>query len=302
MRGFFDKPFEEQVEEIIKTGDLKLLQALIGTRSLIGLSLYCSSFFLTRTVIAQAKYQAYSALFNVLTEYQSPRKEIFVDNIKRDIEKQISGNEDRLRQKALLPSSSSNLKSLTNSSCSDLESYVQETDVSSLCTFNLEKVIEIYQNYISRKEVKELERVLLNAKEVEDKYSYIERQKTELQYDSKREKAFNIEEDTKPLLLKIKDKSFFDHWYEQLLCEVLYEAKRNKKHILHGEIEEKNHPNIEVEIGSAKKKLGSSFNKEAMRRVINKLVEDYVKVLPDSLEVKKSLLSEMKCVDISDCR
>lgn len=121
MQSFFDKPFTEQVEEIIKTGDLKLLQALIGTRAPIGLSLYCSSFFLTRTVIAQAKYQAYSALLNVLTEYQKAEKEIFVDNIKRDIERQISGNEDRLRQKALLPSSSNNLKSLTNNSCSDLK-------------------------------------------------------------------------------------------------------------------------------------------------------------------------------------
>lgn len=95
MQSFFDKPFEEQVEEIIKTGDLKLLQALIGTRSLIGLSLYCSSFFLTRTVIAQAKYQAYNALLNVLTEYRKPEKEIFVDNIKRDIERQIRENEVR---------------------------------------------------------------------------------------------------------------------------------------------------------------------------------------------------------------
>ncbi|BDG76564.1 MULTISPECIES: hypothetical protein [Wolbachia] len=171
MQSFFDKPFEEQVEEIIKTGDLKLLQALIGTRSLIGLSLYCSSFFLTRTVIAQAKYQAYNALLNVLTEYRKPEKEIFVDNIKRDIERQIRENEVRLREKALLPSSSSNLKSLTNNSDSDLESYVQKTDVSNLCTFDLPKVIEIYHNYISREEVKELERVLLKAKEVEDKFS-----------------------------------------------------------------------------------------------------------------------------------
>ncbi|WP_264687679.1 hypothetical protein [Wolbachia endosymbiont (group B) of Erynnis tages] len=51
MQSFFDKPFEEQVEEIIKTGDLKLLQALIGTRSLIGLSLYCSSFFLLERLL-----------------------------------------------------------------------------------------------------------------------------------------------------------------------------------------------------------------------------------------------------------
>nr|QXF95189.1 hypothetical protein WOSOC_0051 [Wolbachia phage WO] len=218
MPSFFDKPFTEQVEEIIKTGDLKLLQALIGTRAPIGLSLYCSSFFLTRTVIAQAKYQAYSALLNVLTEYQKAEKEIFVDNIKRDIERQISGNEDRLRQKALLPSSSNNLKSLTNNSCSDLESYVQETDVSSLCTFNLQKVIEIYHNYISREEVKNLEKVLLKAKEMEDRYSYIESQKTNLQYNSKREKARNTVKDNEPLLLKIKDKTFFDSWYTKSYC------------------------------------------------------------------------------------
>ncbi|WP_264687680.1 hypothetical protein [Wolbachia endosymbiont (group B) of Erynnis tages] len=238
----------------------------------------------------------------MLTEYRKPEKEIFVDNIKRDIERQIRENEVRLREKALLPSSSSNLKSLTNNSDSDLESYVQKTDVSNLCTFDLPKVIEIYHNYISREEVKELERVLLKAKEVEDKYSYIERQKTELPYDSKRRKAFKVVEDNKPLLLKIKDKSFFDNWYEQLLCEVLYEAKRNKKHILHKEIVKRGSPYTEDEISGAKSELGSSFNKEAMRRVINKLVEDYLKILPDSLGVKESLLSNMECVDVSDYR
>ncbi len=133
-------------------------------------------------------------------------------------------------------------------------------------------------------------------------YSYIERQKTELPYDSKRRKAFKVVEDNKPLLLKIKDKSFFDNWYEQLLCEVLYEAKRNKKHILHKEIVKRGSPYTEDEISGAKSELGSSFNKEAMRRVINKLVEDYLKILPDSLGVKESLLSNMECVDVSDYR
>ncbi|WP_265024300.1 hypothetical protein [Wolbachia endosymbiont (group A) of Epagoge grotiana] len=302
MPSFFDKPFAEQVEEIMRTGDLKLLQALIGTRAPIGLSLYCSSFFLTRTVIAQAKYQAYSALLNVLTEYQKAEKEIFVDNIKRDIERQISGNEDRLRQKALLPSSSNNLKSLTNNSCSDLESYVQETDVSSLCTFNLQKVIEIYHNYISREEIKNLEKVILKGKEMEDRYSYIESQKTNLQYNSKREKARNTVKDNEPLLLKIKDKTFFDSWYKKLLYEVLCEAEMNKKHILHEEIVKSSSPYMKDKINSAKSKLGTSFNKEAVRRVINKLVNDYIKILPTSFGVKESLLSYMKCVDIDDYR
>ncbi|MGL9725833.1 MAG: hypothetical protein ACR5KV_06125 [Wolbachia sp.] len=133
--------------------------------------------FFTRISIAQAKYQAYSALLNVLTEYQKPEKEIFIESIKRDIKEQISKNEDRLRQKALLPSSSNNLKSLTSGSCFDLESYSQKTDISSLCTFNLQRVIEIYHNYISREEVKNLEDVLLKAERMEDKYSYIEKKK-----------------------------------------------------------------------------------------------------------------------------
>ncbi|WP_265023378.1 hypothetical protein [Wolbachia endosymbiont (group A) of Epistrophe grossularia] len=49
-------------------------------------------------------------------------------------------------------------------------------------------------------------------------------------------------------------------------------------------------------------KLGTSFNKEAVRRVKNKLVEDYLKILPTSFGVKESLLSYMKCVDIDDYR
>ncbi|WP_265023379.1 hypothetical protein [Wolbachia endosymbiont (group A) of Epistrophe grossularia] len=261
MPSFFDKPFEEQVEEIMKmkTVDLKLLQALIGTRAPIGLSLYCSSFFLTRTVIAQAKFQAYSALLNVLTEYQKPEKEIFVDSIKKDIGEQISGNEDRLRQNVFLPSSSSNLKSLTSHSCSDLESYVQETDISSLCTFSVRKIVEIYHNYISREEVKNLEDVLLKAKEVEDKYSYLETQKTNLQYNSKKTKACNTVKDNKPLLLKIKDKTFFDNWYEQLLYEVLCEAERDKKHILHEEIVDRSSPYTKEKTRSARSKQARYF-------------------------------------------
>jgi hypothetical protein len=39
-----------------------------------------------------------------------------------------------------------------------------------------------------------------------------------------------------------------------------------------------------------------------MRRVINKLVEDYLRVSSTSLGVKESLLSEMKCVEIDDYR
>ncbi|WP_341811583.1 hypothetical protein [Wolbachia endosymbiont (group A) of Oxytorus armatus] len=199
-----------------------------------------------------------------------------------------------------MPSSSNNLKSLTNNSCSDLESYVQETDVSSLCTFNLQKVIEIYHNYISREEVKNLEKVLLKAKEMEDRYSYIESQKTNLQYNSKREKARNTVKDNEPLLLKIKDKTFFDSWYIKLLYEVLCEAEMNKKHILHEEIVKSSSPYMKDKINSAKSKLGTSFNKEAVRRVINKLVNDYLKILPTSFGVKESLLSYMKCVDIDD--
>ncbi|MGL5029395.1 MAG: hypothetical protein ACRC6C_04870 [Wolbachia pipientis] len=304
MLSFFDKPFEEQVEEIMKMekAGLKLLQALIGTRAPIGLSLYCSSFFLTRIVVSQAKHQAYSTLLNILTEYQKPEKEIFVDNIKKDIEGQISGNKDRLRQKVLLPSLSNNLKSLASSGFSDLESYAQETDISSLCTFNPQRVIEIYHNYISREEVKNLEDVLLKAKEMEDKYSYLETRKTRLGYNKKREEANHIIDRNKPLLFAIKDKTFFDSWYEQLLYEVLCEAERDKKHILHGEIVDRSSPYTKDKINSAKSKLGTSFNKKAVGRVINKLVEDYLKILPTSLGVKESLLSYMRCIDIDDYR
>ncbi|WP_265023343.1 MULTISPECIES: hypothetical protein [unclassified Wolbachia] len=59
---------------------------------------------------------------------------------------------------------------------------------------------------------------------------------------------------------------------------------------------------MEGKINSAKSKLGTSFNKEAVRRVINKLVNDYLKILPTSFGVKESLLSYMKCVDIDDYR
>lgn len=55
MLGFFDRPFEEQVEEIIKTGDLKLLQAFIGIRNPVGLLQYYSSFITTKVNIMNTR-------------------------------------------------------------------------------------------------------------------------------------------------------------------------------------------------------------------------------------------------------
>ncbi|MGL9725834.1 MAG: hypothetical protein ACR5KV_06130 [Wolbachia sp.] len=80
--------------------------------------------------------------------------------------------------------------------------------------------------------------------------------------------------------------------------KVLCEAERNKKHILHGEIVK----HSSDETGIARRKLGMSFNKGAMRRVKNKLVNDYLKILPNSLRVKESLLSYMEPTDIDDDR
>ncbi|GFR13483.1 uncharacterized protein TNCT_653261 [Trichonephila clavata] len=137
---------------------------------------------------------------------------------------------------------------------------------------------------------------------MEDKYSYLETQKTRLGYNKKREEANRIIDRNKPLLFTIKDKTFFDSWYEQLLYEVLCEAERDKKHILHGEIVERSSLYTEDKINSVKSKLGTSFNKEAVRRVINKLVEDYLKILPTSLGVEESLLSYMRCIDIDGYR
>ncbi|WP_333023664.1 hypothetical protein [Wolbachia endosymbiont of Pentidionis agamae] len=297
MPSFFDKPFEEQVKGIIKAGDLKLLQALIGTRSLIGLSMYCSSFFFTKTVIAQAKYQSYSALLNVLTEYKKSENEIFVDRIKNTIGEEVTGNEGRLRQNILLPLSSNKLKSLTNNNYSDpqsdLKKYIRETDLSSLCTFNTQRVIGIYHNYISNKERRELENVLLEARESEDKYVYIEKAKEEyLKYNDKIRDANGIIKHNELSLIKIKNQTFFDEWYEELLQKVVNEARESKKHLLYKE--------IAGDGSNVVSKLGTSFNKEIMRRVINELLDNYIKTLADDIGVKSELLSLMRCVDIDD--
>ncbi|WCR53889.1 MAG: hypothetical protein PG981_000911 [Wolbachia endosymbiont of Ctenocephalides orientis wCori] len=55
MPNFFTKSFKEQVESIIRTGDLKLLQAYIGVRNPIGLLQYYSSFLATKVNIMYAK-------------------------------------------------------------------------------------------------------------------------------------------------------------------------------------------------------------------------------------------------------
>lgn len=254
--------------------------------------MYCASFVLTRAATAQAEYQAYSAMLNVLTEYRKLEKKIFVDNIKENINAQIKGNEDRLRQNVFLPPSSSDLKSLTSSNCSDLVVYAQKTDISNLCTFNVRKAIEIYNNYLSAQEVKNLEDTLLRAKEDTDKYSYITNSNEYSGYHTKREKANKVVLDNQELLSKIKDKTFFDCWYKGLLKAIFEEAQKNKKHILHGEILEHASPFIENKINGAKNKLATSFNKEIIRRVLSELLA--------LSTVGKEVLEYMKCINIDD--
>lgn len=296
MPSFFDKPFAEQVESIIKTGDLKLLQALIGIRTPIGLSLYCSSFVVTKIITAQAKYQAYSASLDVLTEFQKPEKKIYVDGIKESINKQIEGNEGKLRESIFLPLPSSDLQSLTGSSFANIltdkpsyaQTYAKKTDISSLCTFSVEKVVKIYHNYISSEERKTLEDVLLKAEEYDDKSSYLEGNKDILGYCKHKVNTSEIISDNECLLLKINNRTFFDNWYGGLLQTVFDEAKKNKKHLLHQEAE---HVSTNI-------KLSISFNQEVVKRVINKLIDN---IQPEvKAEEKESILSDMKRIDIDN--
>jgi len=81
--SFFDKPFEEQVEEITKTGDLKLLQAFIGIRNPIGLLRYYSSFIITKINIMNARlYGRYKLQERCLRWY---RDEIAKEDVRKSV-------------------------------------------------------------------------------------------------------------------------------------------------------------------------------------------------------------------------
>ncbi|UVW83967.1 hypothetical protein [Wolbachia endosymbiont of Aedes albopictus] len=81
MPDFFDKPFEEQVESIIRTGDLKLLQAFIGIRNPIGLLQYYSNFITTKINIMNTRLHGeYKVQERCLKQYK--------DNMIREDEEQ----------------------------------------------------------------------------------------------------------------------------------------------------------------------------------------------------------------------
>ncbi|GFR08350.1 uncharacterized protein TNCT_112881 [Trichonephila clavata] len=291
MPSFFDKSFKEQVESIIRTGDLKLLQAFIGIRNPIGLLQYYSSFIITKINIMDARLHGeYKVQERCLKQYKN-------NMIMEDIEEQsralcISDNTNlhsklvsdiskdvrkELLTNMLLPITNKGDKSYdsicnTDYMCSsisdqDLISYIRNTEISSLCSMDTKQIIEMYDTFVhkSRNLVKRIiERnsfgSLEQKKEISEELSVLRRRIIEQEGEITKYKNS---------LGKVKERSFLREWYNELMSVVGKEAQEKKGHILHeGFPKDIRRASIFME------KLRNRFTLEVISRLLKEIVSD----------------------------
>ncbi|WP_265026342.1 hypothetical protein ACJZL1_00560 [Wolbachia endosymbiont of Rhagoletis indifferens] len=257
MPSFFDKSFEEQVESIIRTEDLKLLQAFIGIRNPIGLLQYYSSFIITKINIMNTRLHGeYKVQERCLKQYKdnmimedieeqsralcisdntnSNLHSKLVSDISKDVRKELLMN-------MLLPITNKGDKSYdsicnTDYMCSsisdqDLISYIRNTEISSLCSMDTRQIIEMYDTFVhkSKNLVKRIiERnsfgSLEQKKEISEELSVLRRRIIEQEGEIIKYKNS---------LGKVKDRSFLREWYNELISVVGKEAQEKKGHVLH---------------------------------------------------------------------
>jgi hypothetical protein len=283
--GFFDKTFEEQGKEIIKTGDLKLLQAFIGIRNPIALLQYCASFLITKINIMHAQCQAENRIAKASLEY-------YLDGINRTgsipqnitqhssatLKKVISdGKDDLQNNKVLLPTAQNKCKFLIGNKSSELKNYISETNIGSLCVINVNQINEIYENFVKNSKIEEV--LKLNLKDdlsimkVRLK-SDIEALDTKLRIFNEKLKGYNNS------LNEIKEGVFLNQWYKGLLDEILEEAESNKKHLLHGKVsnyKEVNCGNLGLSVKNLIiEDIRSVWNRELVSRAFKEIAKNAI--------------------------
>ncbi|XGA08800.1 MAG: hypothetical protein U0X86_001122 [Wolbachia endosymbiont of Xenopsylla cheopis] len=238
---FFDKPFKEQVKTIIKTGDLKLLQAFIGVRNSTVLLQYCASFLIIKRNIMQAQYQAEISVPGMLiTHYYDKMSEgkILPKNIIQNVSVMVrdyvsQGKNLLLQEQMVLPASKN--KFLVDSESSHLKAYVEDTNVGVLCSLNKDQVTQIYNSFIEKSNIEARSQSWLSKGKRDEIIETLREEGQKL-----KEKSVHDKDELKKnegLLDNIKNNSFLNNWHENLVYEVLKEALKDSSHVLHKKVQ-----------------------------------------------------------------
>ncbi|GHM58946.1 MAG: hypothetical protein sL5_10690 [Candidatus Mesenet longicola] len=294
---FFDKPFKEQVKTIIKTGDLKLLQAFIGVRNSTVLLQYCASFLIIKRNIMQAQYQAEIFVFGTLIKHYYKKMsegKILPKNIIQNVGIMVKdyvsqGKNILLQEQMVLPASKN--KFLVDSESSYLKAYVEDTNVGALCSLNKDQVTQVYNSFIEKSNIEANLQSWLSKGEHDEIIETLGKEMDKLKAKSVHDKA-KLEKN-EGLLDKIKNNSFLNNWHENLVYEVLEEALKDSNHVLHKKVQSQYEIKNELDDLSKdiiRKKLKILWNRELVSRTLNQIIKG--KDVEDE-EYKKSAIEEL---------
>ncbi|WP_339046591.1 hypothetical protein [Candidatus Mesenet endosymbiont of Agriotes lineatus] len=299
---FFDKSFEEQIRIIIKTGDLKLLQAFIGVRNSTVLLQYCASFLITKRNIMQAQYQAEISVFGTLIKHYCEKMsegKILLKNITQNIGVMFKdyvsqGLNILLQDQMVLPASKN--KFLVDSESSHLKAYVQDTNVGALCSLSKDQVTQVYNSFIEKSNIEASLQSWLSEGKPAEIVETLREEGKKLKEKSVHDKAELKKNEG--LLNEIKNNSFLNNWHKNLVYEVLKEALEDSNHILHKKVQDQYEIKNELDDFSKniiRKKLKILWNRELVSRTLNQIIKG--KNVKDE-ECKKSAIEELLRLDL----
>ncbi|MGL5029040.1 MAG: hypothetical protein ACRC6C_02920, partial [Wolbachia pipientis] len=240
MPSFFDKPFEEQVEEITKTENaesLRLLQALIGVRNPDAFIKYYSSFITAKINILNVRCYGECGLKKLCLEQYKEVFEYFynVGNEIGEVElrKFLNGKgnlikggiKESLKKVILKPDNGENVE------------HVYSTDTAWLCLIGCEQILEAYEN-TAKKTIEETDQKIIDI--VRNNKNFDEGAKKineELRKCSEKYRQYNTEiKKFYDFIKKIEDRTLLSDWYNELLKQVKEDSGKSDEgmvHILH---------------------------------------------------------------------
>ncbi|WP_264706657.1 hypothetical protein [Wolbachia endosymbiont (group B) of Archips podanus] len=237
MPSFFDKPFEEQVEEITKTENaesLRLLQALIGVRNPDAFIKYYSSFITAKINILNVRRYGECRLQKLCLEQYKEIFEYFynVSNKIGEVElrKFLNGKGDlikggireSLKKVILKPGNGENVE------------HVYSIDTAWLCLIGCEQVLEAYDN-TAKKTIEETDQKIIDIVRNNKHFDEGRRKINEELAECKRKYKQYSEEINKfyDFIKKIENRTLLSDWCSVLLEQVKKDSDKSDEGMVH---------------------------------------------------------------------
>ncbi|VVC27528.1 Ankyrin repeat-containing domain [Cinara cedri] len=237
MPSFFDKPFEEQVEGIIKTENeegVRLLQALIGIRHPIAFTQYYSSFIITKINIINAKLYSLCKLKKLclkeytesIGEYIKSKGEIIDEvELRKFLSKKVKPIKDEGERKVR--------ESVLEISNQEYVEYMYSTNIAGLCAMNGIQATGIY-NSVAKEIIEEIDQKIVSAVTSKDFEKMKEEINKQLKDATEKYRKYSGEISKYQNFIKsIKDHTFLSKWYSALLEQVKKDSSKRVEHVLH---------------------------------------------------------------------